>query len=372
MVTRSVARLTLALMLCEPASAWATGQYIPEIRFFSHSGQDPAGNLPYFHGRLGILRPTFDDNRLYAAYRQLMGGTFTDAQAQQLLAPCCDAVSPNTATLTNWNDARKRVIGANLTGEDRAVRDRPADIAAFDVSCFPTAHHNAAAVLVQRINEHGVADPSVREWITGEDAVLANCTRDSPPPPELSGAPAWLLADRAYQIATAYFYRFDYGRAAELYAEIGRDAASPWRKLARYLTARAAVHAAIVAKSPDSIAAANSAIDGIAADPELADYRGEAPRLASMLAFATRPQERARELARSLLAADLPDTLAADLHDLEDLERSGKRYTDVGAWIHDIDALLVLTPCGIAASQSVISLMRGSAMARKPSAATWP
>jgi hypothetical protein len=36
------------------------------------------------------------------------------------------------------------------------------------------------------------------------------------------------------------------------------------------------------------------------------------------------------------------------------------------------NAELVLTPCGIAASQSVISLMRGSAMAKKPSAATWP
>ena len=38
---------------------------------------DPESNLAYFHGRLGILRPTFDDNRLYAAYRQMMGGSFT-------------------------------------------------------------------------------------------------------------------------------------------------------------------------------------------------------------------------------------------------------------------------------------------------------
>jgi len=45
-------------------------------------------------------------------------------------------------------------------------------------------------------------------------------------------APAWLNADRAYQIATAYFYRYDYARAAELYAAIGQDASSPWRKLA--------------------------------------------------------------------------------------------------------------------------------------------
>src|SRR6202051_3241929 len=96
MVTRSVARLTLAVLMCGiGTAAWATGEYIQEIRFFSRSGMDPADNLPYFHGRLGILRPTFDDNRLFAAYRQMMGGRFTDTAAQQLVARCCDAAGAN-------------------------------------------------------------------------------------------------------------------------------------------------------------------------------------------------------------------------------------------------------------------------------------
>jgi len=114
-----------------------------------------------------------------------------------------------------------------------------------------------------------------------------------------------------------------------------RDASSPWRKLARYLAARAAVHAAIVAKTPDSIAAADAAIAAITADRELADYHADAPRLASMLAFATRPEQRAQELAQAFLAADLPPRWRFDLHDLRDLERIGKRYTDVGAWVYD-------------------------------------
>ncbi len=336
----TIVRLTFALLLCGIASAaWATGEFIQEIRFFSHSGMDPENNLPYFHGRVGILRPTFDDNRLFAAYRLMLGGTFTDAQAQALLAPCCDAPGRDDDTTTTWNDARKRVLGPPPAQKDTAPRDRPPDISALDVSCFPNAYRNAAATLLQRIKEHGATDPSVREWTTGEDAVLANCQADTPPPAEVPNAPAWLKADRAYQIATAYFYRFDYARAATLYATIGQDASSPWRKLARYLAARAAVHAAIVAKTPDSIAAANAAIAGVAADPDLADYHADAPRLASMLAFGTQPQQRAQDLAKSLLAADLPATLAVDLHDLKDLERTGKRYTDVGAWIYDIDAL---------------------------------
>ena len=340
MVTRSIAGLTLGLLLCTLATAaFATGQYIQEIRFFSRSGMDTQDNLAFFHGRLGILRPTFDDNRLFAAYRQMMGGAFTDAQAQQLLTRCCDAAGAGDDTQASWSEARKRVLSAAAPARPTASRDRPPGIGAFDVSCFPNAYRNAAATLIERIKQHGAGDPAVREWTIGEDAVLANCDADSALPAAAPNGPDWLKADRAYQIASAYLYRYDYAGAAELYGAIGRDAASPWRQLARYLTARAAVHAAIVAKTPEGIAAANAAIAGVAADPDLAAYHADAPRLASLLAFATQPQQRAQELAKSLLGADLPAALAVDLHDLEDLERTGKRYTDVGAWLYDIDAL---------------------------------
>ena len=341
MVIRVTLRLMLALAFCGGVScAWATGEFIQEARFFSRSGMDGGDNLAFFHGRLGILRPTFDDNRLFAAYRQLVGGTFTEAQARALLAPCCDAPGrPDDVQLT-WEEARKRVLGGAAPSLPYAAsRERPPEIAALDASCFPNAYRNAAVTLTARIKEHGAGDTWVREWTFGEDVVLANCTNDKDPPPEVPNAPGWLKADRAYQIATAYFYRYDYTRAAELYAAIGRDAASPWRTLARYLSVRAAVHAANAEKTESSIAAAKSAIDALAADPELAAYRDQAPRLDSMLAFGTRPQERAQELAHSLLSADLPATLAVDLHDFRDLERTGKRYTDAGAWLYDINTL---------------------------------
>ena len=340
MMTRRFLRMALAVLLAGiSGTAWATGEYIQEIRFFSRSGMDPDNSLPYFHGRLGVLRPTFDNNRLFAAYRQMMGGTFSDAEAQQLLARCCDAAGAGDDTTVPWLDARKRVPGLPGPPKGATRPDRPPDVAAYDVSCFPNAFRNAAATLIQRIKDHGANDPSVKQWTIGEDAVLANCAGDAPLPQDVSDAPAWLKADRAYQIATAHFYRFDYAEAAALYAAIGADASSPWRGLAGYLAARAAVHAAMAAQTPDSISAADAAIGRIAADPELADYRADATHLASMLAFATRSQQRAQELAKLLLAADLPATPAVDLHDLVDLERTGKRYTDVGAWIYDINTL---------------------------------
>ena len=118
-----------------------------------------------------------------------------------------------------------------------------------------------------------------------------------------------------------------------LFAEIGRDASSPWQKAGRYLVARCAVHAAIADKTPKLIADAQQAIDAVATDPDLGEYRADAPKLASLLAFATRPQERAQELERALLAPDLPPTLAVELRDFLLLERTGTRYTDLGAWI---------------------------------------
>ena len=341
LIMRSTVRLGLALLWCGAASsAWATGQYIQEMRFFSRSGMNGTDELAYFHRHLGILRPTFDDNRLFAAYRQMMGGTFTDAQARAVLAPCCDVKGASEDDSETWSTARKRVLGQPFSPPNGMSRTRPDEIAAMDVRCFPNAYHNAVGTLMDRIKQHGVSDASVREWTTGEDAVLANCFTDSALPPELPDAPAWLKADRAYQIATAYFYRFDYARAAELYAAIGRDDASPWRKVGRYLTARAAVHAAIAEKTPERIAAAKAAVEAVAADSELPDYHDDAAKLASLLAFGAEPRERAQALERSLLAAELPASLAPDLHDFKDLERTGQRYTDAGAWIYDVNALL--------------------------------
>jgi hypothetical protein len=269
----------------------------------------------------------------------MLGGRFSDAQGRELLASCCGAPETSYDAITSWNDLRKRVAAAPAVTQTSSFRQRPENMRVFDVSCLPNAYRNSAATLRARIADHGANSPQVRDWVIGQDAVLLNCDADSSLPDELPNAPPWLKADRAYQIAAAYFYRLDYARAGQLFAEIGRDASSPWQKTARYLVARSAVHAAIEDKTPKLIADAQQAIDALATDPGLGDYRADAPKLASLLAFAIHPQERAQELERALLAPDLPDTLAANVSDFLLLERGGTRATELGAWIYDIDIL---------------------------------
>jgi hypothetical protein len=239
--------------------------------------------------------------------------------------------------MTSWPDLRKRVAGVPPAQETTAFRRRPEDMQSFDVSCFPNAYRNSAATLRARIVEHGANSPLVRDWVIGQDAVLLNCSTDSALPDELPNAPPWLKADRAYQIAASYFYRLDYPRAGQLFAEIGHDASSPWQKTARYLVARCAVHAAIEQKTPKLIADAQQAIDAVATDRAsgLSRRRRNWPRCspsrppagtgagAGTLAACSRLAAHASRRAARLLA------VGAD----------GTRTADLGAWIYDIDVL---------------------------------
>ena len=129
--------------------------------------------------------------------------------------------------------------------------------------------------MIERIKEHAAGDPSVRQWTIGEDAVLANCAADSPLPIDVPDTPAWLTIVHT-RLPQPISIASTMGGPQSFMLQL-EPMASSWHKLARYL-ARAAVHAAIVAQTPESIAVADAAIAGIAADPELADYHADAPR----------------------------------------------------------------------------------------------
>jgi hypothetical protein len=328
-----IAALLFAAITVAPAHA--SGPFLPGLRFYSYSGVDADGNTAYFNGRLGILRPTFDENRLYAAYRILLGQNFTAAQAQQLVASCCDIRSLASASdiQNSWINIRATVI-AEKPKPDLDPYRQTKDYWQI-LNCYPSAFDTAAATLKARIAAYGAKDRWVLEWVKSQDAVFVNCSQVDlslpPTPPE--GAPDWLKADRTYQLAAAYFYHWDYAAARQRFDAIAKDASSPWAPIAPYLAARAALRFARTAKTPGAMTQARQDIAAIKPEDKSLIGASDIAKLSSALAFLE--PDRIKALEQVLLGPSPPDDLATTLHDfllLADDKDAGQ--SDLGDWIH--------------------------------------
>jgi hypothetical protein len=315
--------------------ARASGPFLPGLRFYSYSGVDADGDTAYFKGRLGIIRPTFDENRLYAAYRILLGQTLTDAQAQQLLASCCDIRPPSSAgeMQNGWLEIRGTVTPEKPEPDPDPYRQTK-DYWRI-LNCYPSAFETAAATLKTRIATYGAKDRWLIEWVKGQDAVFANCSQVdlSLPAADLEAAPNWLKADRAYQVAAAYFYHWDYAEARQRFATIAKDPSSPWAPIAPYLAARAVLRLAGSTKTSEAMIEAQQEIAAIKPDDKFGIAARDIANLSSALAFLQ--PDRIKALEQALLAPSLPDDLATTLHDfllLADNKDAGQ--SDLGDWIH--------------------------------------
>ncbi|HZU23173.1 MAG TPA: hypothetical protein VE998_10110, partial [Terriglobales bacterium] len=132
----------------------------------------------------------------------------------------------------------------------------------------------------------------------------------SMPQPAPAGAPAWLLADRAYQIAAAEFYVGQYDDAALRFRQIAADPNSPWHELAGYLVARAYIRQATMGRDESasrvSMEAAEKQLIAILADSRLAAVHHRSRMLLDLVEARLHPAEYAGELGRRL-ARDDPD-----------------------------------------------------------------
>lgn len=320
------------------APAHASGPFLPALRFYSYSGVDADSDTAYFKGRLGVLRPSFGERRLYAAYRIMLGHNFTDAEAQQLLASCCDIRPPAAAyeMQNGWLDIRATVIAEKPNPNLDPYR--PSKDFWEILNCYPSAFDTAAATLKARIAAYGVKDRWVIEWVKGQDAVFTNCSKPALSlPTDAPDAPDWLKADRAYQIAAAYFYHWDYAQARQRFAAIAQDASSPWAPSAPYLMARASVRLASTEKTASVIAQAQQDIATVKPDDKAGIGASDIAKLSSALAFVQPDQ--IKTLERELLAPSLPDNLATKLHDFLLLaDAKDAPSTDLGDWIYVMQA----------------------------------
>lgn len=244
-----------AATLLGSAAAHASGGYDAEDLFFATTRPDqpvrefverPAG---YYTGYLVPYQVLW--------YWRLRGQSFSPDAVRaftdllEKLPREDNAMADIDDASTEWRKARDDAM-AKL--DPQSQRDKSssqkqqqpkwnADTLQADAVCFyGDAFRNATKTLAQRMTRAAgdkLAAPFVLHWLKTQDAVFDTCDKEPGAMPELpAGAPAWLQADHAYQLAARHFYAGDLDDADEAFAAVAADKASPWRDLAAYMRLR--------------------------------------------------------------------------------------------------------------------------------------
>ncbi|MET3393300.1 TolA-binding protein [Variovorax sp. 1140] len=244
-----------AATLLGSAAAHASGGYDAEDLFFATTRPDqpvrefverPAG---YYTGYLVPYQVLW--------YWRLRGQSFSPDAVRaftdllEKLPREDNAMADIDDASTEWRKARDDAMEKLDPQSQRDKSSSPkqqqpkwnADTLQADAICFyGDAFRNATKTLAQRMTRAAgdkSAAPFVLHWLKAQDAVFDTCDKEPDAMPELpAGAPAWLQADHAYQLAARHFYAGDLDDADEAFAAIAADKASPWRDLAAYMRLR--------------------------------------------------------------------------------------------------------------------------------------
>jgi hypothetical protein len=267
------------------------------------NAQMPDDMAAFAAGHLGLLGAKFDSDEYAIAYRYLNGGTLS-ADDQKLFAPL------GSLAHQDWDQMTPEQMGAAVAEQKQQAMARggpgqwllasaqyapdtdeqkpelPQDdegspgFGGEYLNCPDATFAMAIQTLHARAAAWGAQSAWLKDWIAGQDAVFANCTKN-PAPPEWAprnappaktwtmsvpdaapaNAPLLLQQDRAYQVAAATFYFKKFDEAAQEFAAIAQDKKSPWSAWGTYLAARATVRQAFaMGKATDAYA------------PDLADF----------------------------------------------------------------------------------------------------
>lgn len=336
----------ILFLLLVPPNGNSCGPFIPDAVFVYHT--HPGAPLPqYARGNLGVVLPDFSDHYLFVAYRYFAGRPLRPDEVDQVISfwkwqltgPLADDNGkPDPAS--EWTEARKVLAGA--TGQAPQVgTDRTFGQYTNYHNCLPDAFHNAVLTLKDRAQRFGGASNDVQEWLHGQDMVFDNCAAGkNVPSPVAQSSPAWLKADRQYQIAAAHFYSGNFDQAAHEFDQIAADNASPWRSFAPYLAARAFIRKGTLKDETPAfdVAAMNEAhvrLKKIIADPSLASLHSASRNLLAYLSIRIDPAQRMHQLAPLMSAERSDPNLRQDLidyvHGLNGVQGETPSFADQGS-----------------------------------------
>ncbi|HEX3067738.1 MAG TPA: hypothetical protein VHX14_04115, partial [Thermoanaerobaculia bacterium] len=285
----------------------------------------------YASGRLGILMPTFAHSHLVVAWRYLSGKPLSDVEQKAMRAyynarlrePQLAEEGPNRDALGEWIEVRNSVIVSTI----RPSNYRTEEMFFSVVNCTEGAFFTASATLRSRIAEFGIKHPGVAAWVEAQNAVFSNCDRRSTPPaPAPASLPATFRYDRNYQIAAAAFYAADFDRAHDLFLAISREKASPWRRIARLVAARALIRKSVMGNFEgfvrEPMKAADQELRAILADEDMRSLRHAASELEDYVQLHLAPEEQRAKLVQAIVSGHITQ------HNLTDFVTTFDRFPD--------------------------------------------
>ncbi len=296
-----------AILLLVPPESESCGPFLPEAQFVFRLG--PVDELPYYHGRLGIVQPTYRRRNLIVAYRYFSGVPLTQEEiAPSLAGPAPQAETQwygidTSPTAGAWLVARNSVPGIQPVKIPAAYRKVPGGNGWQTYQdCLDDAFTTAAATLQQRMAKWGSGSAEVAEWVRGQDLVFQNCSQGVHLPMDLKPASNPLLAaDRRYQIAAAEFYAEKFDDAERDFKAMGEDAASPWHDRAPYLVARTLIRKATLAGDAQAMQAAAQQLGAVLNDPARKVLHDPARSLLEFVQGRLDPEGRMAELGAALV-----------------------------------------------------------------------
>jgi len=313
--------LFLTCILASPANVFSCGPTFPTT-VFVWKGAPDIPRAEYIAGRLGIVQQSFNHADLFVAYRYLSGRPLSAKEQIVLARPRGgDEADDSTARLkTEWMSARQAITGDPLADEIPVDADfQSAGPAGFSFyrNINPDAFARALRTLRERAARFGDRSPYVINWVRAQDTAFNSVRLQRAPSPADAGAPALVRADRDYQIASARFYMRDYAAAESLFAAIGRDEASPWMTMSRYLVARSMIReATLLAPNRDSVLLlAGAYLKQLLADPRMQEMQRSAKDLLRICRFRTHPHETFAELDREFSSAPLSESIRPAFQD---------------------------------------------------------
>ncbi len=335
--------IIIIVITASPVNVFSCGPFFPQAVFVFHHQPDMSQET-FLRGDIGIVQPGFSSIYLFIAYRYLSGRDLSSDEQKFISAinPPDSIRDSLSSAHDDWMSSRQKVLGSNPYSyfwPSNYFSDKIRNLFEFYENIHCDAYETAANTLDDLINQFGVQNPYVVDWVHAQDMVFEAADSGKAPSPVDASAPPIFHADRDYQIAAAHFYMRDYSVAESLFALIARDDSSPWQKTSRFLIARSMIReATLLSSNEDSLLTlVEGYLDSLLKDPAMEEFHPAARRLVNFCNYRTDPEDLFEELDHRINAPRIEANFSAEWHDYANLlgqfaDTSFEGKSDFAAW----------------------------------------